>query len=662
MGAGIQNVYTGDSLRTIGDYAFASCTQLNTFTLPAGVTEIGDYAFSQSSLAGDVVLPDSLTSLGAYAYAGIDGITSVTIPAAVAAIEEGAFAECASLTSVVLPSGVTKIGDYAFLGDVLLNNVTLPESVTELGIGAFAQCTSLDSLTLSDALTAIPDYAFFGSTALSTLAIPVGVTSIGNFAFFGSSNLTTLTFGSVESIGNYAFVGTGLTELDAAAVKTVGDYAFAATGLTSVRLPVATDIGAFAFAETNELTNLSLDAVERIGKGAFAYATQLSSVTLPACEVVGDYAFAYAGALTIVTLPALRELGSYAIYNAKVSAIELPETLTKVAPNALTTKSYNAADSALVALERITLDPANENFFLDADGVLYQKLTDRTYLLVAYPSGNTNTGYTVLDKTVRIEAYAFSSNLYLENVTIARTVKSIGAGAFYGCTALTAVDFLSVSAPTLESQYSSAAPNGWSYSNFVYGFADEGKAPSLQISVPKNAAGYDSYLWSAYLGTVTRTDVNSMTDGTASLIESIAALPTTITLADAATVDYLELMYNATSSDQKVFVTNYAKLLSAITEIDRLRAEAGGDTPSTDLTPADPTAPQDTDGLPTYAIVLIAVGAVVLVLGGALLGYLAYRRRKALPPAPHTPAKTQAEVHEAPTADAEQEGDNSDEE
>lgn len=663
MGASIRNVYTGDSLRTIGDYAFASCTQLNAFALPAGVTEIGDYAFSQSSLTGDVVLPDSLTSLGVYAYAGIDGITSVTVPAAVATIEEGAFAECANLTSVVLQNGITEIGDYAFLGDVLLNNVTLPGSVTELGIGAFAQCTALDSLTLSDALTAIPDYAFFGSTALSTLAMPAEVTSIGNFAFFGASSLTALSFGSVESIGNYAFVGTGLTELDATAVKTVGDYAFAATGLTSVRLPAATDIGAFAFAETSMLTDLSLDAVERIGHGAFAFAAQLSSVTLPACEVVGDFAFAYAGALTTVTLPALRELGSYAIYNAKVSTIHLPETLTKVAPNALTTRSYNAADPALVALESITLDPANENFFLDADGVLYQKLTDRSYLLVAYPSGNTATSYTVLDKTVRIEAYAFNSNLHLENVTIARTVKSIGAGAFYGCTALTAVDFLSVSAPTLESQYSSAAPNGWSYSNFVYGFADKDKTPSLQISVPKNAAGYDSYLWNTYLGAVTRTDVNSMTDGTASLIESIAALPTTVTLSDAATVDYLELMYNATSSDQKVFVTNYAKLLSAITEIDRLRAAAGSDDPTDpNPPPVDPTTPQDEDGLPAYAVVLIAVGAVILVLGGAVLGYLVYKRRKASPPAPHTPAETQAEVHEAPTADAEQEGDNSDEE
>ena len=590
------------------------------------MTSIGEYAFVQSSLSGRLELPASLTSLGAYAFAQNEGITSVTVPAGVAGIGEAAFAKCTALTSVTLAAGVGAIGDYAFMGDAVLTDVTLPASLGAIGKGAFAACTALRTVALPAGLAEIADYTFYGATSLDALTLPEAVTSIGNFAFFGAEKLAGLDFTSVTSVGKYAFVGTALTALDAGTVETVGDYAFAKTHLTSVRLPAATDIGAYAFAETKELISLSLDRAVHIGEGAFARATGLTSVSLPACETLGDLAFAFAGSLTSLDVPALQTIGSYAIYNTKVSSVTLPASLTYVAPNALTTKAYNSTDDSLVRLTGITLDSANRNFFLD-NGVLYQKLSDGSYLLVAYPSGKTDKTYAILDKTVRIEAYAFANNPYLEDVTVARTVKSIGDGAFYGSTSLHTLRFLSVTAPTLESHYSAAAVNGWSYSNFVYDFADADKAPNLHITVPKNAAGYDSLLWKGYIGTVENTDVISMTDGTAALNESIRNLPAAITLADAETVDRLERMYNATSADQRIFVENYAKLQSAIATVQRLRAEQGDDSPE----PPTPDTPQDSkSGLPAYAIVLIVVGAVVVLAGaGAAVWFLVIRKRTA---------------------------------
>ena len=118
-----------------------------------------------------------------------------------------------------------------------------------------------------------------------------------------------------------------------------------------------------------------------------------------------------------------------------------------------------------------------------------------------------------------------------------------------------------------------------------------------------------------------------MTDGTAALNESILNLPEIITLADAETVDYLELMYNATSSDQKAFVQNVAKLQRAIAEVKRLRAEQNADTPD-DPNPTPPIE-SPTDGLPTYAIVLIVVGAVVLTAGvGVTVVLLVIKKKK----------------------------------
>ena len=305
----------------------------------------------------------------------------------------------------------------------------------------------------------------------------------------------------------------------------------------------------------------------------------------------------------------------------------LSAALEHVAPNAFTTKAYSATGEGLVRFEGFTLDSANRKFFLDESGVLYEKLTEKTYLLVAYPSAKTDPEYTVKDGTVRIEAYAFSTNTDLKNVTVARTVKWIGSGAFYGCTSLFALSFLSVSAPVLESEYSSASKDGWTYNNFVYDFADAEKSPRLNIVIPKNGAGYDSYLFANYLGSFTRSEQNSMTDGTAVLNESISALPDVITLADAETVDYLERVYNATSADQKAFVENYAKLQRAIAEIKRLRAEQKGD--ETPDNPENPENPDQKNGLSTAAIVLIAVGSVVVLAGvGAAVWFFVIRKPK----------------------------------
>lgn len=621
MGAGVQSVYPGSALKTIGDYAFASCGRLTSFAIPEGVETIGDYAFAESGLTGGVRLPESLTALGDYSFASVEDLTSVLVPGSVAEIGEGAFANCTALGEVTLCEGLKTIGEFAFLGDIALQGITLPDSVETLEKGAFALCTGLEGIALPAALTELPEYAFYQATALKNVQIPETVKTIGNFAFTFDKELKTIDLKSVESIGNYAFAGTGITSLSANAVQTVGEYAFAKTLLTSVKLPTATEIGAYAFSETEALTSVELPAAVRIGDGAFARAVKLESASLPAAENVGDAAFAFASELKTLSLPSLKTIGSYAIYNTQVTTMALPATLEEVAPNAFTTKAYSAEGEGLVRFNGFELDSANEKFFLDESGVLYRKLTEKTYLLVAYPSGKTDKAYTVKDGTVRIEAYAFSTNPDLESVTVARTVKQIGAGAFYGCTSLSSISFLSVTAPTLESEYSSASRDGWTYNNFVYDFADENKTLELDVTVPKNGAGYDSYLWANYLGNVNHSDVISMTDGTAALNESIQALPENITLADAATVDRLEMIYNATSGEQRQFVTDYAKLQRAIAKVKELRAAQGGgeDTPQPE-TPSDPSENNSGEkGLKTGTIVLIVVVSVLAVAGIAVL-------------------------------------------
>ena len=59
--------------------------------LTDGVTEIGDFAFSNNDTIKSVILPDGLTSIGLSAFNGCDNLSSVTIPESVTSIGERAF-------------------------------------------------------------------------------------------------------------------------------------------------------------------------------------------------------------------------------------------------------------------------------------------------------------------------------------------------------------------------------------------------------------------------------------------------------------------------------------------------------------------------------------------------------------------------------------------
>ncbi len=195
-----------DGVTTIGDKAFSGCSSLTSVTIPDGVTSIGNYAFQDCSSLTSVTIPDSVTSIGWMAFYGCSGLTSVTIPDGVTSIVNYTFYGCSSLTSVTIGGGVTSIGNYAFQNCSSLTSVTIPDGVTSIGEEAFSGCSSLTSVTIPESVTSIRYRAFYGCSGLTSVTIPDNVTSISDFAFYGCSGLISVTIPeSVTSIGDNAF-------------------------------------------------------------------------------------------------------------------------------------------------------------------------------------------------------------------------------------------------------------------------------------------------------------------------------------------------------------------------------------------------------------------------------------------------------------------------
>ena len=263
-----------------------------TYTIPDGVTSIGDHAFSYSSLTS-VNIPDSVTNIGKRAFSA-SSLASVAMGNGVTSIGVSAFSYCSSLTSITIPDSVTSIGEYAFDRCSSLTSITVPDSVTSIGMEAFTNCSSLNAVYITDLAAwcriSFGDnplyYAhnlYLNGELVTDLVIPDGVTRIERLAFLECSSLTSVTIpDSVTSIGEYAFDGCkNLTSI------AIGN------GVTSIKT--------WSFDDYRNLTSVTIgNGVASIGDDPFWYCSCLENITIlnPDCQI-GDSEYTIPSTATI---------------------------------------------------------------------------------------------------------------------------------------------------------------------------------------------------------------------------------------------------------------------------------------------------------------------------------------------------------------------------
>ena len=202
----LQKVEIGNSVTSIGNYAFYNCYSLVSIVIPNSITSIEGYTFSACYSLASVVIPNSVTSIAENTFDSCYSLALVVITNNVTSIEGYTFYGCYSLISVVIPNSVISIGTYAFSHCFSLASVVIPNNVTNIGNNAFYNCYGIASVVIPSSVTSLGSYALYYCFSLTSFIIPNSITSIEKNTFDTCYSLTSIVIpNNVTSIGNKAF-------------------------------------------------------------------------------------------------------------------------------------------------------------------------------------------------------------------------------------------------------------------------------------------------------------------------------------------------------------------------------------------------------------------------------------------------------------------------
>lgn len=527
-----------DSVTSIGAGAFSSCANLESVTLGCDIKSIGSCAFCYCSKLKEfncvkaskdkrTIIIDGRVS--AFAPAGI---TEYTIPDGVSVIGDAVFSECRNLTNITLNRGITIIEQSAFSLCTNLTSIEIPDSVVSIESSAFANCNSMKNITIGRGLKSIGKNAFYISGVknvyISDLdawcqisfadndANPIkkntniyidGVLttnvvlprSVSAYAFYGTNIESIASENEVESIGEYAFYGcANLKRIDISkGVTAVKDYAFFGCSVLSSVLfsEVLSSIGMHAFESCRTITSITLpSSIASIGRDAFYVCSALKEVcclatTPPQCvEYYGrwsafnnnatDRKIYVPASVDDSVIDAYKNTSGWSAYADAIVEKEFGDS------NKKTVLRYTSTDGNVVTPNKV--DAFNvgiiSNTYDNNEGTIVFDGTLTTIGASAFYDCTTLSSITIPDSVQEIGSFAFYDCASLVSVTIPKNVTKIENHTFDKCYALTSVYCEPTTPPTCGSEVFNNNASG----RKIY-------VPSASVNDYKVAVGWSTY-------------------------------------------------------------------------------------------------------------------------------------------------------------------------
>ena len=173
-----------NSVTSIGSRVFDGCSGLTMIQVKSGnpVYDSRDNCNAIIETADNTLIlgcknttiPNSVTSIGESAFYSCTGLTAITIPNNVTSIGRGAFIQCSNLAAIAIPDGVTSIGYAAFVDCWNLATIVLPKSVTTIDDYAFIRCGLKDMYCYMEQLPVIGSDVFQDTDYKAILHVPAG--------------------------------------------------------------------------------------------------------------------------------------------------------------------------------------------------------------------------------------------------------------------------------------------------------------------------------------------------------------------------------------------------------------------------------------------------------------------------------------------------------
>ena len=436
----ITEIIVPNCVTRIGQYAFYSCSNLVSITIPfvgesldSEYTNFG-YIFGTTTYDrnGDY-LPDTLKNvkitggdkIDNHAFYGCLNLETIEIPDSVTSIGSYAFGYCKSLINIEIPSGVNKIDDYAFKFCEKLTTINIPQNVPKIGCCALEGCTSLQNIVFEEGsmVSSIDTYAFSGCTNLQNINIPNGVTIIDNGAFRNCVSL--------ESV---------IIEEDSK-LRSIVDYAFEnCTSLKSIIIPDSVaNIGGSVFENCTNLEYVKLPKNLAAAKpNLFFNCISLKEVVMPNnIQEIYDEVFSGCSSLTKIDLPSsITSIDSYAFNGCtSLKSITIPKGITTIERN-LFSECINLEEVKFE--EDSQLKVINQHAFYNCSKLTNIDIPNTvTYIgTYAFSGCASLKSVTIPDGVTIVEKHTFSNCTNLQDIIVPKDITKIYDYTFSNCTML----------------------------------------------------------------------------------------------------------------------------------------------------------------------------------------------------------------------------------